>query len=412
MILGIDASNIRNGGTVTHLVELLHAATPAAFGFERVVVWGSSALFSRMEDRGWLHKIADPLLEQSGDPFRDRRHLLRFYWQRFRLKRLAEAQGCSVLFVPGGLSTSSFSPIVGMSQNMLPFRWEIARGYGLSASLLRLALLRFGQKKTFRRAVGTLFLTEYARRTITEAAGLSTQLSRVIPHGIGQRFFMAPRAARAIERCTLDRPFNVLYVSTIDLYKHQVQVILAIASLRQRGLPVVLTLAGPANRRALQRMNEVLSRMDSAGEFVKYLGAVKYEEQTQLYEAADVAVFASSCENLPIILLEGMAAGMPIACSNREPMPEVLGDAGIYFDPQRPEQIASAIEQLAMNPELRERKARMAFERARSYSWERCANETFQFFADCANQARRSSGLGHLPSAQNPATADDSLTTR
>ena len=49
---------------------------------------------------------------------------------------------------------------------------------------------------------------------------------------------------------------------------------------------------------------------------------------------AELFVFASSCENLPNILIEGMAAGLPIACSRRPPMPEVLGDAGESFDPE------------------------------------------------------------------------------
>ena len=61
---------------------------------------------------------------------------------------------------------------------------------------------------------------------------------------------------------------------------------------------------------------------------------IPYHELHSEYKDADLGVFASSCENLPIILIEKMASGLPIACSNKGPMPEVLGSAGVYFDPE------------------------------------------------------------------------------
>lgn len=81
------------------------------------------------------------------------------------------------------------------------------------------------------------------------------------------------------------------------------------------------------------------------------------------------------------ILLEAMAAGLPIACSNRGSMPEVLGDAGVYFDPEKPEDIVRALQELIDSPTLRTQKAKAAFERVKAYSWQRCASETFNFLA-------------------------------
>jgi glycosyltransferase involved in cell wall biosynthesis len=84
---------------------------------------------------------------------------------------------------------------------------------------------------------------------------------------------------------------------------------------------------------------------------------------------------------MPNVLLEGMAAGLPIACSKRGPMPEVLGDAGVFFDPERPGEIAGALRCLAEDAALRERLAAAASERARHFSWVRCAEETLAFIA-------------------------------
>ena len=97
---------------------------------------------------------------------------------------------------------------------------------------------------------------------------------------------------------------------------------------------------------------------------------------------ADLFIFASSCENMPVTLIEAMAVGLPIACSNRGPMPEVLADGGVYFDPEDARSIAVAVEHIIESPKLRlaiTQKARML---SQQYSWSRCADETFAFIAD------------------------------
>jgi glycosyltransferase involved in cell wall biosynthesis len=123
----------------------------------------------------------------------------------------------------------------------------------------------------------------------------------------------------------------------------------------------------------------VIKNHDPGEEFLHYRGAVPFDELPGLYRQADAFVFASSCENLPNILLEAMASGLPIACSNLGPMPEVLGDAGAYFHPEHPAEIASALQQLFEQPEVRNRLAHAALARARHFSWKRCADETFSF---------------------------------
>lgn len=387
MILGIDASNIRSGGTVTHLIELLRAADPLAWGFTKVIVWGGSAVLSTIEERSWLVKAVEPMLEQSANPFRDRNHLRRAYWQRFRLAKLARLARCDALFVPGGLGLGGFEPMIAMSQNMLPFDASEGRRYGISASRARLLLLRIGQSRTFRRARGVIFLTHYARDSISQVVSLDFKKTTIVPHGIGGHFFAKPRQQRAIADCSASNAFRLLYVSTVDFYKHQWNVAEATALLRQEGLPVTLDMVGPANGKALRRLEQTLARIDPAGKFIRYLGSVAYERQRDLYMQADVGVFASSCENLPIILLEGMAAGLPMACSNRGPMSEVLGEAGVYFDPERVADIAAGIRSLIESPQTRSRNAALGFQRAQEYAWTKCAQQTFAFLAGCARPA-------------------------
>ena len=133
---------------------------------------------------------------------------------------------------------------------------------------------------------------------------------------------------------------------------------------------------------ALARLNKTIRQVDPGGDFVRYAGAVPSEQLHARYADAEMCLFASSCENLPNILLEGMASGLPIACSNRGPMPEVLEDAGVYFDPENSRDIARAILKLIASPALRTRLAHRSFERAHGHSWQRCARETFDFLAE------------------------------
>lgn len=385
--LCIDASNLRAGGTVTHLIELLRAGEPTSLGFGEVLVWAGSAVLGRIEDRPWLRKVSDPLLEQDANPFRDRRHLQRAYWQRFKLPRLARREGCDLLFVPGGMDNSGFVPMVTMSRNMLPFDMHEARRYGMSLSLLRLLTLRRLQMRTFRRATGMIFLTEYARRMVLEAVGQLPGPTAVIPHGVSHRFTLEPRPQRAIADCSPAQPFRIVYVSTVDQYKHQWHVARAVATLREAGLPVALTLVGHANSRSLERLHGTLADIERSSEYIEYLGPIPYERLQEQYHKANLKVFASTCENMPNILVEAMSAGLPIACSGKGPMPEVLGDAGVYFDAEQPGEIASVLRSLIESPQLRASLAQRAFERARQYSWERCARETFSFLARCAGLA-------------------------
>ena len=150
---------------------------------------------------------------------------------------------------------------------------------------------------------------------------------------------------------------------------------------RVRAIAQRLIPATGAYAPAMARLNETLQLIDPEARFIRYRGIVPHEEMHGLYAVADINVFASSCENMPNILLEGMASGLPIACSNRGPMPEVLGDAGVYFDPEQPDEIAEAIRTLIESSELRLEKAQAAYERAQQFSWARCADETLRFLA-------------------------------
>jgi glycosyltransferase involved in cell wall biosynthesis len=89
---------------------------------------------------------------------------------------------------------------------------------------------------------------------------------------------------------------------------------------------------------------------------------------------------------MPNILVEAMAAGLPIACSNRGPMPEVLGPEGNYFDPEAPEEIAAVIQRMLDDVDLRRGAASDAHARVAAYDWQQCTDATAEFLAEVARE--------------------------
>ena len=378
--IGIDATNLRAGGGVTHLMELLRAAQPAEHGIDHIVIWGGKPTLKALEAQPWLSKRNPSALDKG--------LLQRTLWQRYRLSQAARDEGCDVLFVPGGSYAGNFHPVVTMSQNLLPFEMHELQRYDWTSFTLKLLLLRLVQSRSFRKTDGVIFLTEYARDVVLGVTGRLRGQTCIVPHGLNPRFNKVPKLQRTIAEYDDAHLYRVLYVSIIDEYKHQWHVVEAVAALRKQGLPIVLDLVGPVYPPAFKRLNQTIDRVDAERRWVHYHGAIPFNELHLRYAEADLGLFASSCENMPNILLETMASGLPIACSNRGPMPEVLGQAGVFFNPEQPEDIARALHELINSPKTRKRLARASYERAQQYSWLRCADETFRFLVGVIQQRK------------------------
>jgi glycosyltransferase involved in cell wall biosynthesis len=88
-------------------------------------------------------------------------------------------------------------------------------------------------------------------------------------------------------------------------------------------------------------------------------------------------VFASSCENCPNILLEGLASGRPVLSSNVMPMPEFGGSGIEYFSPFDPDDIARALQRVLTDPQHAQRVAAAALSESRRFDWSETAARTW-----------------------------------
>jgi phenylacetate-coenzyme A ligase PaaK-like adenylate-forming protein/glycosyltransferase involved in cell wall biosynthesis/uncharacterized protein (DUF362 family) len=396
MRLGIDASNIRAGGGLVHLRELLANAEPERYGFEKVVVWGGRTTLSALPDRPWLDLVWQAACDEN--------ILKRSAWQVWTLPRLARP-AVDLLFVPGGTHVGSFRPYVTMIQNWLPFDWEEIRRYGVSSQMARLYLLRRLQLQTLDNSAGVVFLTEFSRQAV-EALHRGGQPSIVVPHGVSSEFKAAPRRHRLLSECSDAQPFRFLYVSAIEPYKEHQKLIDAIKILRTSGYPVALDIIGIGRRRFVEQLNASLREVDPDRTSIRYLGLVPYPEVARLYMKADAFVFPSSCETFGMPIFEAMYSGLPVASSNKTVMPEVVGGAGVLFTPDANE-IARTLRDLMEDVAARDAFAKAGYERAAQFTWASACDLTFRFLAQVAE--KESAKSRHLSPVSSDATSKSEL---
>ncbi|NBN99747.1 MAG: glycosyltransferase [Flavobacteriia bacterium] len=166
-------------------------------------------------------------------------------------------------------------------------------------------------------------------------------------------------------------------------YKHQWHVVEAVSVLRREtGWSLALDLVGPSFSPALRRLRRVMKSHDPAGQWVTYHGHLSYGQINRVYLDANLGVWASTCETFGLGLLEKMSSGLPIACSNRGAMPEILGDAGVYFNPENPMEIKAELRRLISDASLRDKLAKKSYCKALCYSWESCAEQTFALLSE------------------------------
>ncbi|MDI7187377.1 glycosyltransferase family 1 protein [Leptospira santarosai] len=372
MILGIDASNIRGGGGITHLAEFLNAAQPERYGFKKVYIWGGTTTLNHIKNKPWLEKVYESLLDKS--------FLYRFFWNRFMLSKRLKETKLDILFVPGGSYLGSFRPFVTMSQNLLPFEWNEMKRYGFSKNFLRFIILYFTQSYTFRKANGVIFLTKFARDIVLKRVKIPLERTEIVNHGINEKFFRKPKKQRSIKAYSIEVPFRILYVSFLGEYKHQWNLVYAVGKLRNAGYPVVLDLVGsPDEARPLQKLTRAIQSEDPKGKYIQYYSMIPYSEIEKKYKEADLFVFLSSCETFGQVLTEAMAAGLPIACSNLSAMPEILKDAGGYFNPLDVSSIVETLTLMINSKEMRSKVSQKSFQLAKEFSWDKAADKTFAF---------------------------------
>lgn len=185
------------------------------------------------------------------------------------------------------------------------------------------------------------------------------------------------------EQHSLRAPF-ILFVGSLRPHKNILRLIEAVAGLRrERGLPHELVIVGKSNAHSTDIREAMVKNT-----FVRYLGELPDKDLAYLYNLTDLFVLPSLKEGFGLPLVEAMACGAPVAAANRSSLPEVVGDAGVLFDPERVDALSEAIYNVLKNTELRKKMADQSLERSQLFSWERTAAETLEVYEKALSQGR------------------------
>jgi glycosyltransferase involved in cell wall biosynthesis len=369
----IDAANIDTGGAFKQLVGFARHAASAGHQVEICCI---SAQRYAMALAGTAVEVSTPgglarAAEWASRQPRLVASLVRLactaHWRSSELPDYLRQRNADVLFNPNAILPARRVPgcaYVVMSQNMLPFDGLARRSLAMVPDRAKLMLIRRSQIQGLERADGVVFISDHAAQVISKQVPALRGNTCVNYLGVDDDIFH-PNIACAP---AASAPMRIVYVSTLLGYKHHFQVVSALAELRKRSVPAFeLHLIGSDWQGERARLVALANRLE-VGERVRFWGELSEAEVAIAMREADIGLFASSCENCPTTLIEKMKSGLPIACSKLGPMSDILGDAGVYFDPRRTTEIVEALHQLLTEPSLRDRLRATAMERARRYS--------------------------------------------
>lgn len=360
-IIGINASRTRSGGGVVHLKKILENYSHGSNQFSVIHIWG-------YED--FLNIIPDNKLFMKHVAFDNRKGVIyQIFWERYILPKELTRFSCNLLINLDAGSLCRFLPNITMSRDMLSYEKGILKKYFISFSWLRLVALKYVQIWSLKSASKAVFLTDYARKVI-ERESKVTYDSVLIPHGIDlfdfNRFEKLP--------FFLDDSCDVVYVSNFDLYKNQDTVISAFQILFRKYPNLTLHLVGSFSNNSYYSKCKNLANNDNR---IIFHGSIGQSEIQNFLCNSDILLFASSCENMPNTLLEYMTVKKPILCSNKGPMPEVLGEWDYYFDPEDVSSIVITMENLISNNKRWNELSNITFQRVQKFSWKKTSDQLF-----------------------------------
>lgn len=370
--IGIDASRNRSGGAKIHLIGILKDIDFNNYNIDEVHVWSYKDLLDQLPNYPWLKKHA---------PFRKKTSLIKeLYWQNRELPSILKKLNIGILLNTDAGSICYFNPSITMSRDMLSYEKGEMERFGISIARLRLFILKYVQKKSLLNADGAIFLTKYASSVIQKFTG-KIKNYRIIHHGISEDF----RINKEILDEDTGHKLKCIYVSNVTFYKHQWNVVRAFSLLKKYNIELILA-GSLGSGKAKKMLDKAIAEVDPKKEFICTTNQINHEKIPSLLNDSDIFIFASSCENMPNTLVEAMAAGMPIACSDRGPMPEILRDGGLYFDPENIDSIYEAISALVEDKNLRISLSKKSKNYSEEYSWKKCSKKTFNYLIEIYNK--------------------------
>jgi glycosyltransferase involved in cell wall biosynthesis len=230
-----------------------------------------------------------------------------------------------------------------------------------------------------RRADAIVTVSESSKSDIIASYGLDPAKVTVIYEAASPEFRPAPPAAVEKVREGYGLPDRfLLHVGTIEPRKNLTRLVEALQRLREEGLAIPLVVAG----RRGWLYHDFFRRLEESPvrDAVHFPGYIPAADLPLLYNAAAMVAVPSVYEGFGLPVLEAMACGTPVVCSDVSSLAEIGGEAALTFDPHSVEAMAEAIRAAWTDADLQEEMGKRGLERAAKFSWERAAQETLAVY--------------------------------
>ena len=345
MRIGINALFNATGGSLTNLRILLTewSAKQQVDQQADVFLYVTKQTWEKLNDIS-LNKIQIRLAPSNWSCFGNR-----YFFEQFWLPIIGKRDELDVLFCPANTTPLFFhAPIIVTFQNIAPFESGVSWQEMGFQRAIRFRILKYFMLLSARRAKKILFGSQYFRDLFCRSTGLSQYKTAVIPRSTPPQSGSHNLTLDSLSRmtgCQLHQPY-LLCVSHLHPYKKLVELIEAFGEAKNSPCldKVQLVIVGKSYLSSHYGIcvSQSIKEFSLTDEVVMP-GELEHDQISLLLENADGFIFTSVCENCPTSLVEAIQHGLPILCSNKSSMPEVAGDAALYFDPTDPAEVSKVI---------------------------------------------------------------------
>ena len=275
-------------------------------------------------------------------------------------------------------SLANLAPAWGPYRRLLTVHDLIHRTFPDAHEGMKAKALSVVMPAGFRRSHRLIAISEQTRDDLVNLFHEPAGKIDVIPQGVGEPYpeLAVPEAELRARLAAGDRPI-AFSLSAKRPHKNLPRLLDALALIPAERRPLlVIPGYNTWHEDELRDQARALGIEDD----VRFLGWVSQAEVEGLYAASALFVFPSLYEGFGLPVLEAMQRGLPVACSDRTSLPEVAGDAALLFDPDKPEEIAAAMERLLAGGDEVERLRAAGYERARKFTWAETARLTLETY--------------------------------
>jgi len=232
-----------------------------------------------------------------------------------------------------------------------------------------------------KKAVKVITVSIYSKKDIIKLTGCPDDKVNVIYRTVDSIFKVleGPEKIRKLkDRFGLNKRF-VLYVGNTRAYKNLPRLIGAFRIFKSKSDLDHNLVIGSGDKRNLDFLNKLVYDLGMSDDVI-FTGVLTDDEVVGLMKAADIFVFPSLYEGFGLPPLEAMACGTPVITSNRTSLPEVVGDAALLVNPESEQEIASAMQRLLTDDNLKNQLIQKGFERVKLFSGEEEARRTLEVY--------------------------------